>query len=223
MGTSLANLIGGGVSGPINLIPWGALTAGSRTVKIIDNQKSGGNVESKDGVRLIAHFVNHASAGAGDDVVAHIWPLDMYMNNTLVTDDHMLRVNAAGYRTFRFDEDKGDSVTLTSPSPTDLELDLATAGQAAKFAIGDTVIVDPGTDRKNVFTVLSIAGEILQVDRQITSEVVAGDRAVNYQTIAIDLPGVPYLGWFIVVENLDTTNAPQFELEYVATAGSVLT
>ena len=220
MATSLANMIGGDGSGPISLVAWGALTAGSRTVKVIDNQKSGSNVEPKDGIRLIAHYVNHASATAG--VKVHVWPLDVYVANAYAAATHTMRVQASGYRTMVFGDDKGDSVGLTTPGSTDLELDLSTAGQAAKFIAGDMVIVDPATDRTQVFTVLSTSGEILQVERQIGSGPVAGDRTVNYQRQTLDLQGVPYLGWLIVVEELDGINAPQFELEFVATAGSVL-
>lgn len=219
MATSIANLIGGGAA-PVSLISWGALTAGSRTAKIIDNQKTGGNLETKDGIRLIAHFVNHASATAG--VIVHVWPLDMYMADAYAAASHNLRIDASGYRSMIFSDDMGDSVTLTSPVSTDLELDLATAGEAAKFSVGDTIIVNPAAGRAEIFTVLSISGDILQVERQIGSGVEAGDRAVNYQTQTLDLAGAPYLGWLIVVEELDGTNSPQFELEFVATAGSVL-
>lgn len=220
MATSLANLIGGDDSGPMSLVAWGTLTAGSRTVKVIDNQKSGADRLSKDGVRLIAHYVNHASATAG--IKIHIWPIDVYVVNAYVAATHMMQVQANGYRIMEFGYDKGDSAGLTTPVSTDLELDLSTASEAAKFTAGDMVIVDPASGRTEVFTVLSTSGEKLQVDRQIGSGPSAGDRTVNYQRQTLDLQGVPYLGWLIVVEELDGANAPQFELEFVATAGSVL-
>jgi len=220
MATSLSNLIGGSAAGPIELASWGLLTAGVRAAHVIDLAKPNGNATPIDALILNATYVNHASASAGLKI--HMWPIQAYLNNSYAAATHHKGLVAEKYQVMSFEHDKGDSVSLTAPGPTDTELDLATAAQAAKFAAGDSVIVNPAGGQTEVFSVVSVSGDILQVDRAIGSGVEAADRAVNYQTRARTLDGVPYLGWYILVEELDGANSPYFELTWVAIAGSAL-